>query len=140
MLLTLSVGDSSRDGHQVSSTYACEVNKEMTQNDISIHYKKASNKFGFDITEYCKEYEDNKIPIEYGEKLNNLIVSNGFKDIFMYKYNLENNIEEEYFEIEPNEFVNIYISIFNLLDESVQMRNIDSEIINKCIGGYGLFY
>ena len=117
--INLVLGDVSGDGHQQSHTETILSNLDV--HDFLNAYTKGSTLAGVDITELCKDYEDNIIPEEDIAKLK--------------KAGLDFAISDG---IWIQEFVAIYLFIVKLGDSSFTYEDLDKENTIK-IGGYGIF-
>ena len=129
MLVTLTVGDWSNDGHGMTDVVAVESNKNIES--ILAAYKKGTEIVGFELHEQCRAYEDNSFPMKHYEKLMDLEVD----------LELEEEAEPDSSSIgliSGDDFAAIYIAICKLGDPEIQMDVVQLRNIN--IGGYGLFY
>jgi len=141
MLLEIMIGDPSGDGHDKVSTAIFELSKDMTEDEIYSHFEKASEVFGYNLTEYCFEYEDDKIPVELAIKLNDLMKSQGLKGIWEVNYRLEKSedLDKDGVQISGIEYMQGYSCIFNTLDKDIQMKEKEDGIVSIFAEGYGLF-
>jgi len=117
--INLVLGDISGDGHQQSHTKTILSNLDV--HDFLNAYAKGSNLAGVDITELCKDYEDDIIPEEDVVKLK--------------KAGLDFAISDG---IWIQEFVAIYLFLVKLGNPSFTYEELDKENTIK-IGGYGIF-
>lgn len=125
MFVKLVVGDYSGDGHDKTQSFFYELSSPI--DSLEEHYRKAALATGFDITQYFKEYEDRRIPVETAQML---------VDRFGCSFIFEE--DEDTVVVFPDEYADCYVAIFNSLDPKVKLTPLTIEdIIN--IGGYGLF-
>lgn len=128
MLINLSCGDESGDGHDKSQTVTIEILSNHNINDLITAYELGSKKLGFDFTnEVCEEYEDSKILPEYLDKL----LSLGFVR--------DKDMDEDYgiCELNTEEYLRIYLFIVELGNPDIKTKFYVIPTIY--IGGYGLF-
>lgn len=160
---TLTVGDWSHDGHNQESTFEIEITGEVLhltgegcpefQGDSRLkrhptwgcakspnlwaYYRKGVEVTGYDVTKYCKDYEDNHIPMELGLAL----LPAEFAD---YKGDAEDAAEDgiddadEYY---PELWVAIVNRGIDAMNVFASVKVVPREArINYNIGGYGLFW
>ena len=66
--INLVIGDWSHDGHGMCETVPAKVN--LSIEEIEEAYLKGSEILGFNLIEdFCRNYEDNKVPIDIAKKL-----------------------------------------------------------------------
>jgi hypothetical protein len=117
MIITLEIGDWSRDGHNQSEKIAFDSN--LSVNEIKDAYKRGVDSIGFDLEDCCAEYESRTLSDNRME----LLEEAGF--VF----------ESE--EILPQVFADMYIFFCRTGNPSIEIKPI--ELANITIGGYGLF-
>ena len=124
------VGDWSGDGHSMTSeyTYDCSINKEELQKA----FKEGSEIIGFNLSDICEDYEDNKISEDCVEKVFNHLPDFNFEDFTKEEYDNECDLT-----LTPDDFVKLYFEIARL-GKNFIYNKVESESIN--IGGYGLFW
>ena len=127
MLISVIVGDWSKDGHEKSETYRVSVQYEGTA-DIEEWTRNGEAKLGFRMRDYCEDYEDNTIPAEVLDPVLRALGVN-FDESYEDQYTL---YEQDWFELW------LTITRFGApwgaeIDEVVSADTIH-------IGGYGLFY
>jgi hypothetical protein len=126
MVITLIVGDESNDGHGKTSTFSVDIKdkfkRKTTKSLIKKAYISGVKESGFDITNYCNDYEDNVISLEIGQ----FAVKNGIEVPELYKLDAY-ACDEVY--------VDIWILIFNFNKLGLTATLQDDLKIG--IGGYG---
>ncbi len=131
MIVNLIVGDWSRDGHEKTDRFTVESN--LSKAEIAKAYKAGAKLIGFDITEYCKEFEDNTIPIE---KLR-LLCPFGLIWEDLDSYSLEEGEMDGLYRAMPGEYVNFYLLIVKAGNPTFEYSYTKGPDIK--IGGYGLY-
>jgi hypothetical protein len=132
---TLTMGDPSRDGHNMSDSPFFRCNRTLA--DVKKAFIRASTTHGLDITRQCQEYEDDK----FDEKF----VKNA-KAAF---HNRPDLLEWECFNPDPDDrwsggvdtdtFVELYLEIAKLADPELEWSEDASNADDHFIGGYGLY-
>lgn len=124
MKINLIVGDWSGDGHEKTEVFIIESN--LSPDEIKDAYAKGSKILGFNlIRKVCIEYEDNFIPFSIAKILNSHL-------------NTEFNIDGQLSLVIPKQWVDLYLKIVHLGNDSFKYGYIAGVDIN--IGGYGLFF
>lgn len=121
---TLVVGDSSGDGHEKTENFPITSNFRETQ--ILDAYSLGVDIIKFDIMNNNEEYQNSRISIEDADKLKSFN--------FVFSDLCE---EEDYFLIDSNTFVEIFIFTVSIGDSSFEYEYLPYNNID--IGGYGLF-
>lgn len=119
----LVVGDWSGDGHDKTISYYFKSFVELSA--IEFIYKRNAEFIGFDIFDYCNEYEDNLIPKEKLDLLSD----------YMNLRNIDKDGEENYC-IFPSDFKDIFLTIVNSNEPLIEEIQIPEFSLH---GGYGLF-
>lgn len=134
-IISVEIGDTSRDGHGLFDPYILECN--YSAEDIKQAYYKATDLLGFDfIKECCHDYQDYIISPKY----TSILVDKGI-------INKEDLIEETegrwvkggYEVQETQEFLYIYLDIVKLVLTDLDYNNFNSEYLDLDNAGYGLF-
>lgn len=126
MVITLIVGDEYNDGHGKTSTFSVDIEdkfkRKITKSLIKKAYISGVKESGFDITNYCNDYEDNVISLEIGQ----FAVKNGIEVPELYKLDAYAC---------DGVYVDIWILIFNFNKLGLTATLQDDLKIG--IGGYG---
>jgi len=126
-MIELIVGDWSGDGHNQSEKFCIE--SSVDKDTLNLAYKKGVKAIGIDITSFCEEYEDNKIPKD---------VFNQFLELKFFEGEKYKNEDDNDVWTEVDTFVDIWLGTVRIGDPSitVQLVKLEGSID---IGGYGLF-
>ena len=124
MEITLVVGDWSLDGHEMMTSFTFETNARNKQH-VQSSFRLGVKLLGYDITESCGEYEDNRISDEFKERLSEI-------------YPLWKIDYSESEGMYPRLFAEIYMFTVNLGDIEIAYSMCESRNTIG-IGGYGLF-
>jgi len=127
-LIKINYGDCPGDGHKINYSSLIRSNKSIT--DLNEAYQKGSSIVGFDLKEtVAKEYEDNLLPEENANALQNHGIDlSGFDS---YSEDLDD------ITLMSEEYVELYLKICQLGDPDFLYEYTRMNEIN--IGGYGLF-
>jgi len=125
------IGDPSNDGHGVTESFLFNSNKSLSE--LKEIYKINSEALGFDLMQYCHEYEDSVIPKEVLDpvcKLLNFDITQ-----YMGGDEFEDGIS---YDLYVDLYVDLFIAILQYGTFGVIMEQI-KETDGWDIGGYGLF-
>lgn len=126
MIIKLTVGDWSCDGHNQSSDFYIESSVDETE--IELAYKKAVGIIGVDLTkDVCCDYECNSIRGYILDKLNQHL-------------NLSKSKHINDFTVTPSGFVDLYIKYIKIGNPEIKIERKFDEVPSINIGGYGLYY
>jgi len=125
MTFKLTLGDWSGDGHNITRSFFFNTNKTVAE--LEQIYEDNSAELGFDIFDYCSDYDDTKIPREDFNKLS------GILDISVY---LEKEDDEQIY-VGCDEYKDIFVAIMNY-KERILNGDADVQESYKLCGGYGL--
>jgi hypothetical protein len=123
-IIQLVVGDYSADGHGRTNIFCYESN--LSINEIDSAFRSGISELGFDITKFCKGYEDNQIPQEFVD----VLLSKGFDEF--------ENCDEEAASLGSESYAAIYL--FTAKVGNPAFEYVEFKISKKEIGGYGLFF
>jgi hypothetical protein len=131
-IITLVTGDWSGDGH-------CMDDRNMYRSNFPLKaileaYQKGVEIIGVDITQYCDEYEDNRID----RPVANSILEKGLIDEFSYDSHDGWGLDDEYVHIVLSEYLKIWIATVKLGNPDIVLEEI-KEDGSIDIGGYGLY-
>lgn len=139
------VGDWSNDGHNQSDTYIIEVPEGV---DVAAAYKRAVDKLGFALENYCTGYEDNKFPSEHVAAILALADEHNIPVEFSDYSELRSDddfagMNEPVF-LTPDDFFVFWLTMVNIGSDLVGggwVHEIKPELgtITHNIGGYGLY-
>lgn len=126
MLITLTVGDWSGDGHEKTEKYTCEFNLPIDK--IEKAYKKGCKKLGFDLRrDVAADYEDRNISKDLYDKL----VEAGYS----------NELDSDIDSLTADDFVLMWVFIAKLGNPELKCSFCPTESLSNInVGGYGLFY
>lgn len=126
MIFKLVLGDWPGDGHNMTQDFF--FNTDKTVAELEQIYEDNSAELGFDIFDYCSDYEDSTIPREDFNKLS------GILDIRVY---LEEE-DDELIYMGCDKYKDVFVAIMNY-KEQVLNSVVDYQVSYKLCGGYGLF-
>jgi hypothetical protein len=130
-VVNLILGDSGGDGHCKKSMTSIMSNCD--KQEIKLAYKKGTELVGFDFTaQVCSDFGDNKISIEYYNKLVELGLPNE-----SYHNDSDEIEEEDSISLWLDNFTEIYLFIVKLGNPDFDYEFLQNSDID--IGGYGLF-
>lgn len=129
----LSVGDWSRDGHNISESLFIMSN--LTGKQMEKAYKKGVKVCGLDVeASVAAEYEDSVLREEDFEKLK----AAGFPFEAKWEMDLRKTFEEIY--LDEDMFCDLYLFVVKLGDPKFEHEYIKTDYNNIVrVGGYGLF-
>lgn len=136
-VISLVVGDYSKDGHEKSSTLLYSIESDIEIN-AKYWYQIGSAALKFNLLNYCSDYEDSIIP---GQDLNpvikKLIESNIYtEDDFIVEE------EDTEYEMDSDSYCDLWIAIMKygamLSNLNIKVENFITDEYD--IGGYGLFF
>lgn len=131
-LLTLRVGDYSRDGHEQTEDVLVRVNKSPV--DIEAAYLKGVKACEVDIKSLVADYEQWDIPSAELRKLHQRGI---LRD---WNFDEEGLSEDFSLLYEIDMYAEIYLRIAQLGDPELKYETVENdENPVLCIGGYGLF-
>lgn len=131
MLIILTIGDWSMDGHGKSDDFIFESSHCIKE--IASAYKKGVKICGVDITNLCYDYEDNTLSKEDVDKLKATFPQSIY-DTFEIE---EPSKYRDFYSIWIDGFVQIYTAIVKLGNPEITLECRILPAIN--IGGYGLY-
>ncbi len=137
MLISLSVGDQSNDGHCQRDHQLIDSN--LTKEEVMIAYNKGCKIVGFNlIKDYCVEFEENCIPYDKYLKLKSLGFTNEENERVLQIY--DDDEEMDVYPIWGYElFSKMFLFIAKLGNSNFSFDLIDNNKVTLEIGGYGLF-
>lgn len=132
---TLTIGDPSRDGHNMSDSYLFRCNKSLA--DVRKSHGMASKMYSMDLSRQCEEYEDSKFKPKFVESAK--AAFHNRPDILQWEC-LNPDPEDEYSGyVENSEYVELYLEIAKLVDPELEWEDDSTNASDLCIGGYGLY-
>lgn len=126
------IGDYYHDGHGNYEKFT--IDSSLDHIALQKAYNEGYKIAGFDITEYCHEYDDSLIPLKHIKKLLELGLEKD-REVLESVFNEE---DEEY-SLTPEEYIHIYLFICHLGNDHF-IYTLENENPQINIGGYGLFY
>ena len=133
--ITLVVGDWSGDGH--GQTHNVIISTNLTVAEIVKAYVKGKETLGFDLEDFCSEYEDSILPQRVADeivKLSGLPFKEGELDDD--DMDMEDLTEPHYF-MDTDLYARLWCGVVKIGNPAFQFQFITGEEIH--IGGYGLF-
>lgn len=133
MLIQLLVGDESGDGHNIRESFLVNLETvtpivgNISASDIQSIYLDGVKACGIDITEYFEEYEESTIPLWRARQIENVLGID---------FGVEYLSDDEDITVFPDDYVEIYIAIFNKNTFGYKMSL--NRPLSIPIGGYGL--
>jgi len=143
-IATVTVGDWSRDGHNMSDSFTIQFPDSLVEEDLEKFSARAEQELGFKLEDQCEGYEENSFPIKYlanvvqsakalGVAINNddfgygealyvdeetgLLSNSVWDDGAEVTYNLEsesNKDSEEDGSMDSDSFVGIWLLLVNI--------------------------
>lgn len=131
----LVVGDWSGDGHRETETIYVE--SSLSAKELEKAFVAGSSKLGIDITSFCEDYEDDKVPLEVIVKLEKT-----FPDLKkIMKINGVVKQKDEFdVRMDADTFAYIYMLTAEHGNPKLKWKIVEPRSITINIGGYGLFY
>lgn len=135
--VTLIVGDWGGDGHDKTEDYIYNIN--ISYAELIAAYESGVAIIGYDLKDYCNDYEDREIPIELLQS-----VYNKLKELPVGEaWEIINDIVtlSEYFDkisVYHSEYAELYLAIAKIGNPDLTYQQVTGTTIS--IGGYGLFY
>lgn len=133
MLIQLLVGDESGDGHNIRESFLVNLETvtpivgNISASDIQSIYLDGVKACGIDITEYFEEYEESTMPLWRARQIENVLGID---------FGVEYLSDDEDITVFPDDYVEIYIAIFNKNTFGYKMSL--NRPLSIPIGGYGL--
>lgn len=135
-LIYLVIGDWGGDGHDLTEKMLVRSNKNHHQ--LQQAFKAGVEQLGFDITKFCSDFEEDKVPAFIWNKMLELReVWEPWGNYFIPSETEptgggEVQIDKEFFTV-------VYLTTCKIGDESLQFELCDDDTPEIYIGGYGLF-
>jgi hypothetical protein len=133
MKVKFEIGDWSKDGHNQFDTFILEVDGSV---DVEKDYVKGMRKVGFDLTEYCQEYEDHCIPKALVHKIWELGYETSLESL-QPDYDDEPGSDECW--IGSEDYLDLYMTIAMIGNGNIKYSTVGDDISVIRPGGYGLF-
>jgi hypothetical protein len=147
-LINLTVGDESGDGHKFFDKFL--VSSNLTKSELLLAYKAGCKKLGFNLTDYCRDYEEDTLPRQPVFKIAsqlrmpfNDFINKTFEDVFdtdVYLADGESEIKEDddvTFRVWPSDWLYLWMSVCQVGNPLLAWEEVDIDSIH--IDGYGLF-
>ena len=133
MKITLEIGDPDGYGHRFRREAVYDFNVGSVKELLSA-YQKGCNLIGFDLEEYCQDYEDASIPEKIVKKIMKVLSDASVSDWF----DNETRVEDiENIRIDYEVYLSLYLEICKLGNPKLTWEEEFADSID--IGGYGLF-
>ena len=127
------VGDNVLDGR--CQTYQLLIETELSRKEIGTAFAIGVKYLGFDITEICKDYEDNTLALKEYEK-----IIGQWPDIPLQCQGNAMVLSEMDLYLTIDEFIEIYLRTVKLGNPNFEYVEKNPDYNNTLnIGGYGLF-
>lgn len=135
---TLTTGDPSRDGHNMSDSTLFRCNKSLAE--VKKSYGLSSKMYSLDLTRQCEDYEDGKFDTEFLEKLR--AAFHNRPDLLGDNWLDPNHpdYDEDELYVDCDLFCQLYLEIAKLLDPELEWEEDNSSSSDLFIGGYGLYF
>ena len=135
---TLTTGDPSRDGHNMSDSTLFRCNKSLA--DVKKSHGMASKMYSIELGRQCEEYEDSRFDSKFLEKLR--AAFHNRPDLLGDNWLDPNHpdYDEEEIYVDSDLFCELYLEIAKLVDPELEWAEDSSSSSDHFIGGYGLYY
>ena len=134
MKIKMQIGDWSNDGHNQSQDYILSITGST---NLEKDYVAGMRKVGFDLTEYCLDYEDNYVPKALIDKVWEL----GFEfKTECYRPDFADEPDNDLTGLWADEYVDLYMTIAAIGNNNLKYEIVGDDLKIIRPGGYGLFY
>jgi hypothetical protein len=132
-MIRLTVGDWSKDGHGMTSSF--NVDTDMTTAEFLECYKRGVELVGFDLTEFCDEYEDCTLSVRHIKTLEGFGCKVAVDDYDPEEKDID--LDDDV-SLCDESYAELYVFIANLGSPlPLTIVTDDNEV---SIGGYGLYH
>ena len=127
-LVLLQIGDVSGDGHNQRDTFILESSKN--HKDLQEAFDKGDELFEF--SNYCCEYEENKIPLELFNKLKAYLTEEEIASVGCFGH------DDEEVSIHYSDYPYLWVAVARAGDPDLYVKLVKLPIIDG--GGYGCYF
>lgn len=127
-IVLLEIGDVSGDGHNQRDTFVLESSKN--HKDLEAAFAKGNELFGF--SDYCCEYEENKIPVDLLNKLKVFLSEEEIVSAGCFDY------DDGKVSVYSQDYPYLWIAVARSGDPDLFVKLVKLPSIDG--GGYGCYY